>query len=241
MATSVFFNNFNASQEQLLIENLIIESIKIYGHDIWYMPKTLVNKDKIYGEASIQRFEQAYFMEMYIKNVEGFEGEGDFLSKFNLEIRDRMTLTVARRIFEQEVGSNSNIVRPNEGDLIFFPLNRKIFQIKFVEQEPVFYQLGALQMYDLVCELYEYSNEVFATGVKDIDSIYENFSTGFDIAGILLADGVQITTEDGYPLMQEFYNFEDQDPLADNDEIQAEADLILDFSEKDPFSETGIY
>lgn len=241
MATSVYFNNFNASQEQLLIENLVIEAIKIYGHDVWYLPKTLENKDNIYGESSIQRFDSAYFLEMYIRNVEGFGGDGDFLSKFNLEIRDNMTLTVARRTFETEVGSRSSLVRPNEGDLIYFPLNRKVFQIRFVEHEPVFYQMGALQMYDLKVELFEYSNEIFNTGIKEVDQIYEKYAYSFDIAGILLETGnVQITDEEGYPLMQEFYNINNQ-TITDNDKLQTEADLILDFSERDPFSENGIY
>jgi hypothetical protein len=245
MATSVYFNNFAASQEQLLIENLVIESIKIYGHDVYYLPKTLVNKDEIYGEASITRYDDAYFLEMYIRNVEGFGGEGDFLSKFNLQIRDQMTLTVARRTFEEEVASRVNpaITRPNEGDLIYFPLNKKIFQIKFVEHEPVFYQMGALQMYDLKCELFEYSDEIFNTGIKEIDSLADKYATNLEV-GAIFAEGTQeimITDEDGYPIIQEFYDLDVQDTSSDNKELQIEGDLILDFTEKDPFSEGGIY
>lgn len=245
MATSVFFNNFNASQEQLLIENLVIESIKIYGHDVYYLPKTLINKDQLYGESSITRYDSAYFLEMYIKNVEGFEGEGDFLSKFNLQIRDQMTLTVARRTFNEEVAARMtpSLLRPSEGDLIYFPLNKKIFQIKFVEHEPVFYQMGALQMYDLKCELFEYSNELFNTGIKEIDDLSSKYSTGYEVAAIFV-EGIQdvmITDEDGYPIIQEYYSLPVQDTSSDNDFIQTKADLILDFTEKDPFSENGIY
>lgn len=245
MATSVFFNNFNASQEQLLIENLVIESIKIYGHDVYYMPKTLVNKDQLYGESSITRYDSAYFLEMYIKNVEGFEGEGDFLSKFNLQIRDQMTLTVARRTFDQEVSirTDPQLIRPNEGDLIYFPLNKKVFQIKFVEHEPVFYQMGALQMYDLKCELFEYSDEVFNTGIKEVDDLANKYSTGFETAAIFIEGNqdIMITDEDGFPIIQEFYQLSTQDTSSDNDFLQTEADLILDFTEKDPFSENGFY
>lgn len=246
MATSVYFNNYASSQEQLLIENLVIESIKIYGHDVWYMPRTLVNKDVLYGESSIQEFNSAYMVEMYVKNVEGFQGQGDFLSKFNLEIRDEMTLTIARRIFEQEVGALETLTRPREGDLIYFPLNRKTFQIKFVEHEPVFYQMGALQMYDLKCELFEYSDEIFNTGIKEIDAVYASYSTSFDVAGIILnesvvSDQTYLTDEDGFLIIQEFYNLSDQDINAENDYIQTQSDLILDFSEQDPFSENGTF
>lgn len=246
MATSVYFNNFNASQEQLLIESLVIESIKIYGHDVYYIPKTLVNKDQLYGESTITRYDNAYFLEMYIKNVEGFAGEGDFLSKFNLQIRDQMTLTVARRTFNEEVAARAipSLIRPNEGDLVYFPLNKKIFQIKFVEHEPVFYQMGALQMYDLKCELFEYSDEIFNTGIKEIDDLASKYSTSLEDAALFIEGGrnqIMITDEDGFALMQEFYNLSTQDTSSDNEFIQNEADLILDFTEKDPFSENGVY
>lgn len=246
MATSVYFNNFGASQEQLLIENLVIESIRIYGHDVWYMPRTLVNTDTLYGESPIQEFKSAYMVEMYVRNVEGFEGQGDFLSKFNLEIRDEMTLTIARRVFETEVGASQSLVRPREGDIIYFPLNRKVFQIKFVEHEPVFYQMGALQMYDLKCELFEYSNELFSTGIKEIDDIYAKYSIGLDVAGLLINSNivnekVYLTDEDGFVLMQEYFNLQTQDVNAENDYLQTQGDLILDFSEKDPFSENGTF
>ena len=135
MATSFFFNNFQSSQEQQLIEDLVIESIKIYGHDIKYIKRELQNKDRIYGEdRQTSRYVHALSVEMYIKNVDGFQGEGDFLSKFNLEIRDQITFTVSRRVFSEEIGSPMSVDRPREGDLIYFPLNRKIFEIKFIPE-----------------------------------------------------------------------------------------------------------
>ena len=148
--TNVFFNNFTNSQEQVLIEDLVIESIKIYGHDVYYCPRTLVNKDEIYGEDSISKYNTQYMVEMYVKNVMGFEGEGDFMSKFNLQVRDQMTLTIARRTFFDEIGNIESINRPQEGDLVYFPLNKKIFVVKFVEHEAIFYQMGALQTYDRI-------------------------------------------------------------------------------------------
>lgn len=246
MATNFFFNNFQASGEQTLIENLIIESIKIYGHDVYYIPRRRGSIDVIFNEDPTRSYTTATPVEMYIKNIEGFAGEGDFLSKFNIQIRDQITFSLARRTFADEVGAaieytdaTQDRSRPQEGDLIYFPLNKKIFEIKFVEHEAIFYQLGALQMYDLKCELFEYSNEYFQTGIADIDRLADNYSTSFDNFGILTESGWLITDEDSYPLYQT-YDINENDPLAMNDEIETEADLIVDFSERDPFSD-GVY
>lgn len=243
MATSVYFNNFQNSGEQGLIEDLVIESIRIYGHDVYYLPRTLTDLDKILGEVPLAEFNSQYFLEMYIKNVEGFAGEGDFLSKFNLQIRDQITFTVARRTFTSEVTQyEPTIIRPQEGDLIYFPLNRKTFQIKFVEHEPVFYQMGALQMYDIQCELFEYSGERMNTGIYDIDILERDRS--IDMVGYALKtqSGLIITDADGFPIIQGQYDIDNQagDFFADNDEIQEESDTFVDFSETDPFSE-GTY
>src|SRR6056300_824208 len=163
--------------EQQLIEDLIIESIKVYGHDVWYVNRSITAKDEILNEDDLSVFDQAYMIEMYIKNVEGFEGEGDFLSKFGLQIRDSITFTVAIRSFNQEVGLHTEDLRPFEGDLIYFPLNNKVFKIMHVEHEAIFYQMGSLQTYDLRCELFEYSNERFETGQDFIDDYFEQYRT----------------------------------------------------------------
>ena len=221
---------------------MVIESIKIYGLDCWYVPKKLIDKDKIYGEDSLSEYNKSYMVEMYVKNVEGFAGEGDFLSKFNVEIRDQITLTIARRTFENEVQYfEFGYTRPREGDLIFLPLNNKVFQIKFVEHEPVFYQMGALQMYDLKCELFEYSNEIMNTGFEAIDDLESNYSAAMNTFAILTENNFEITMEDGYSLVNEAFNLEVQDVLSDNYDIETEADAFLDFTEADPFSEGGTY
>lgn len=230
-----------SSQEQSLIENLIIESIKIYGIDVHYLPKTLIAKDDIYGEDAQSEYNKNYYVEMYIKNVEGFAGQGDFLSKFNVEIRDEITLTIARRTFEDEIAYAESFDRPREGDLIFLPLNNKIFQVKFVEHEPVFYQMGALQMYDLKCELFEYSNERFATGIELIDNLEEDYSTATNIFALMTESDLEISDEYGYPIMNEDYNLETVDVLADNTDLEIEADTFLDFTELNPFSEDGTF
>ena len=240
MATSFYFNNFGASQEQLLIENLVVESIKIYGHDVYYLPRTRIATDNILAEDSFSRFDSQYFVEMYIKNVEGFAGQGDFLSKFNLEIRDQVTFTVARRTFSEEVGALTSFVRPREGDLLYMPLNNKLFEIRFVEHEAIFYQLGALQTFDLTCELFEYSNEQFNTGISAIDDKLKNITFDLSDFGLMLEDGMALADEDGFDLIQENYDIKTQDPISDNNDFETEGDSILDFTEIDPFSE-GTY
>jgi hypothetical protein len=243
VATNFYFNNFTSSQEQLLIENLVIESIKIYGLDVYYLPRTKIDYDGIYGEAPVSEFKNQYMVEMYVKNVDGFKGDGDFLSKFNLEIRDQITFAVARRTFAEEVGSIQGLIRPLEGDLIYFPLNNKCFEIKFVEHESVFYQLGSLQFWDITCELFEYSGEKFTTGIEELDLLYIDNST--DSSQYVLqtedTDPFALTDEQGYKLVNENYDINTIDPTADNDEIQEESDNFVDFSERDPFSEQGVY
>lgn len=237
MGTSVFFNNFASSGEQKLIEDLIVESIRQYGQDMYYIPRTVVQVDNIVNEDTLRQYDTAISIEMYIKNVEGFGGQGDFLSKFNLEIRDQVTFTIARKTFTEEVTQVKDVItRPREGDLIFFPLNSKIFEIKFVEHEAIFYQFGALQTFDMRCELFEYSNEVMNTGITVIDSLMANYSLDENSMAILTEDGRILQTEDGRSIIREEWNIEVHDAQADNIEIQTESNVLGDFSETDPFA-----
>lgn len=242
MTTNFYFNNFQNSQEQLLIEDLVLESIKIYGHDMWYCPRTLVAKDDIYGEDTISEYNSSYLIDLYIKNVDSYEGDGTFLSKFNLEIRDQMTLTVSFRNFMNEVGSIATIDRPREGDLIYIPMLDRLFIIKYVSKNAVFYQMGSIQMYDLVCEMFEYSSERLNTGIEAIDSIEKDLSLDASNYSLLTQDGFIITDQDGYQIIQNGYNFENQarDPYEDNTEFQLEGESILDWTQIDPFSEGNV-
>lgn len=225
-----------------MIEDLVLESIKIYGHDMWYCPRTLIAKDDIYGEDTLSEYKTAYFIDMYIRNYDSYEGDGNFLSKFNLEIRDQMTLTVSVRNFMNEVGSLENIERPQEGDLIYIPMLDRLLVVKYVNKNPVFYQMGAIQMYDLVCEMFEYSSERFSTGIEAIDSIETSLSLDATEYAILTQDGFIITDQDGYQIIQSQYNFETQarDPYEDNTEFELEGDNILDWTQIDPFSEGNV-
>jgi len=222
--------------EQRLLEELVIESIKVYGHDVYYIPMTVFNKDQLYGEVPSAEFNAAYPVEVYIKNVDGFGGDGTFLSKFNIEIREEIEFSISPRVFAEEVGVAEDLIRPREGDLIWFPLAGRMFKIGYVEQKPVFYQLGTIAFIDLRCQLFEYSNEKFNTGIVEIDSIGEDYSIEYGSNQLLTDDGLILTDEQGYTLLVETDDGGNR-VVSDNDFIQSEADSIIDFTELDPFSD----
>lgn len=234
---NVYFNNFSSSGEQTLIEDLIIESISIYGMECYYIPRTVIKYDKIYGEDTISQYLSSYYIPMYIKNVQGFGGDGDFLSKFNLQIRDSMIFTVARRSFADEIGSVASLDRPQEGDLVYFPLNNKVFVIKFVEHESIFYQMGALQVWDLSCELWEYSNEILSTGIQEIDQLQKTFAYDLTSFSILAENGERVYAESGHNIVLEEYDYDTQvgEYLNENDTLQNEVNDFLDWTEENPF------
>ncbi len=181
MATNVYFNGADKNQQNLY-EDLIIESISIYGQDIYYVPRISVSKDDILNE-DYSKFTDGYIVEMYIENIDSFEGEGDLLSKFGVEIRDQATFIVAKRRWEKQVGPYVGSgpahegIRPMEGDLLFLPSSQSLFEIKFVEHEQPFYQLQNLTCYKLQAELFEYSDEVLDTGIDGIDAIERAHAT----------------------------------------------------------------
>ena len=176
MSTSHYFNNFSTkykSNEQRIYEDLLVESIKIMGHDVYYLPReSLEDVDLLFGENMQSKFERAYQMEMYIANVQGWEGDSEFFTKFGLEIRDTSNFVLALRTFRKYVPT-SVAARPREGDLIFVPVMNKIFEIKFVEEELLFFAKGQKTpyIYELRCEAFRYSNEKIATGVEELDRI----------------------------------------------------------------------
>jgi hypothetical protein len=217
MATNSFFQNYNFFNEQQLIDDLVIESIQIYGVDTYYVTRKSSNFDHIMNEDRLTVFDAAYQMEAYLKSVDGFQGQGDFLSKFGLEIRDQATFTVAYRTFERHATRiDPMLIRPKEGDLIYLPMNNKFFEVTFVEHESVFYQTGTLQVYDLKCELFEYSNERFETGILEVDDHYAQYKT------------------DEVENLEDMFNI---DPIAKNIFYEEKGNDIIDFSEIDPFSE----
>ena len=173
MPRNVYFSQ-KVRSEQNLYEDLIVESLTIYGQDVYYLPRNIITRDNILGEDVESQFDDAYMVEMYIENTEGFEGEGNLFSKFGLEIRDEATFVVARKTWNKLVGFNNNTVnnmRPNEGDLIYLPLSNSFFEISFVEHEQPFYQISNLPVYKLQCRLFEYNEEDFDTNILEVDQI----------------------------------------------------------------------
>ena len=184
MATNFYFNNFPLNQvtsEQLLVEDLVIEAMQIHGMDVYYLPRsTRESFDTIYGEDPIKEYRYAYGIEMYLEDVTGMDGEGDFISKFGLEIRDEVTLLMSRKRFKATVPQ----IRPFEGDLIYIPLLQNFFEISFVEHEnnqAMFYTLGRgrggnVYVYAMKLKQFVFSEEVISTGIQEIDNqIFDSY------------------------------------------------------------------
>jgi len=179
MSTNVYFSR-GTPNEQHLYEDLAIEAIQIYGHDVFYIPRTLVNKDELFGEDALSRFDDAYGIEMWMETQEGYEGEKELVSRFGLEIHDETTFVVSRRRWDNTVSSDANLIvssRPDEGDLIYMPTVKKLFEISFVDHDDPFYQVDNLPVYKLYCRTFEYSSEVLDTGIYAIDDIETKRST----------------------------------------------------------------
>ena len=182
--SSCRLNLNGSSQEQMFMGNLIIESIELYGQDIYYLPRTYVNKDTIFQEVESSNFTQALAIRAYVNNVDGWEGQGELLSKFGVRIEDKTTFIFSRTKFTEKVDDNAvlNVEgRPNEGDLIWFPTTKHLFEIKFVEAERPFYQLGKGYVWECQCELFEYSDEKLDTGVTAIDAIETAFANSIKL------------------------------------------------------------
>ena len=188
MATNSYFTQ-GTTGEQDLVGSLVTEQIKMFGKDVYYIPRTLVNRDSVFEEDSLSAFNGAYLIEAYIEDATGFRGDGDMFSKFGVRISDQVTFIISRERFTAAVDDNAQLIvegRPNEGDLIHLPMANKTFEIQFVEHEVPFYQLGKVHVWGLRCELFEYSDEDFNTGVAEIDAVEVNFANAVSVN---VADG----------------------------------------------------
>ena len=177
------------SGEQDLIEDLVIEQIKMFGKNVYYIPRTLVKEDSVFGEDTLSKFEDAFEIEAYVEDASGFRGDGDLFSKFGVRISDQVTFIISRKRFTEAVDDNATLIvegRPNEGDLVHFPLAGKTFEIQFVEHEVPFYQLGKIHVWGLRCELFEYSDEDIDTGVAEVDALELNFANAI---AVVMAEG----------------------------------------------------
>lgn len=162
--------------EQDLIEDIIIESLKIYGKDFLYIPRTQISTDRIFGEDRLSKFEHSYPIEMYFDNITSFAGQGAMIQKFGLLMDQSATLTVARKRWNDLIATHGTTYLPNrpaEGDLLYYPLTKGLFEIKFVKHQEPFYQLGKLYTYKLDIELFQYSSERIDTGIPEVDVFEE--------------------------------------------------------------------
>lgn len=188
MALNQYFTQ-GTTGEQGLIQDLVDEQIKMFGKNVYYIPRTLVKEDDIFGEDTLSKFEGAFEVEVYMEDAGGFRGDGDIFSKFGVRIQDQVTFIVSRRRFTQAVDDNAQLIvegRPNEGDLIHFPLVGKTFVIQYVEHEVPFFQLGKMYVWGLRCELFEYSDEDIDTGVPEVDALQSNFANAI---AVVMAEG----------------------------------------------------
>ena len=242
MPTNVYFDTGTKS-EQHLYEDLMIEQLKIYGQDVFYIPRTLVKEDELFGEDTLSKFDDAYQIEMYFENVEGYEGEKEIMSKFGLQMNEDVTFVVARRRFEQLVSHDSNLIvktRPNEGDLVYFPKVKKVFEISFVDHDDPFYQIHNVPAFKLKCKTFEYSGEDIDTGITEIDAIETANSLDQLVYQVSLEDGTgSLLTETGDYIIQEAFVVDTIDENAMNDFFETQDDNIIDFSESNPFGDIG--
>lgn len=217
MTTNKYFNNNSVGNqnEQQLINDLVKETIQIHGIDVFYIRRIDQNLDPIYIEDPTQQYKNTYVIEMYLNNFAGYVGPSELFSKFGYEIRDEVTLTVSRMRFEQEVASVENIPRPLEGDIIYIPTMDDYFEIKYVDHRKVFYQKGDIYSYEIRCNKFEFSHEVFQTGVDGIDSINQRSLANTSTANVFISSTI--------------------DPRAMNDALTNAVQGIVNFDETDPF------
>jgi hypothetical protein len=212
MPVNQYFNTINFTQEQNLLENLVIESIQIHGQDFIYVPRSIVKEDTIFNEDVLSEFTETHTVEMQIESADGFEGEGDMLSKFGLEVRDQIVTSVSVSRFASITGKPKPLV----GDLIYHPISDAVFSIKFVEDEEPFYQLGKNYVYRITSELFVYSHENISTGVVALD---DNFTISSAVAADDSIDNIADSDTGLVPLST------------------TPVDGVIDFTTVNPFSE----
>ena len=255
MPTNTYFSTGTTS-EQRLYEDLIIEQLKIYGQDVFYLPRKIANKDTIFGEDPASSFDDSYIIEMYVDNTDGYMGEQEIIKKFGLELRDDIKFTVSKLRWETLVSNNADLVadRPQEGDLVYFPTTKAFFEIQFVEHEQPFYQQSALPVYKLSCTKFEYSSERIDTGIVEIDSTEDSLSTDtmnfqFSLENETGSFVVESDIGKIEYLINESFAMATQQPVDQGLIFEEQAgtttssttDDILDFSERNPFGEVDDY
>ena len=226
MVVNPFFLH-GSTQEQNLMQDLVNEQIKMYGIDVYYIPREFVREATILREVTSSEFRSYFIIEAYLDSYDGYGGQGDYLSKFGIQVRDDCTFTISRERYENYIAPflNSRMIflmdsltanndlpvvhRPREGDLVYFPYGRRLFEIKFVEHEKPFYQLGKGYTYELQCELFEYEDEVLDTSIDEVDSTIQNegYITTLDL--IPLSNRAEVTVGLGSGYISELTLFDE--------------------------------
>lgn len=246
MPTNFYFQSglpMGNNSESLLHEDLIIECLKMYGFDVYYMPRQAVNRDFILGEDSLNKFDYAYPIEVYLENITGFAGN-DLMSKFGVELKDTATFLMARRRWDELInrkGKGALATRPAEGDLLYFPTTKSFFEIKLVEATDPFFQVGKLYVYKLQCELYQFSSEEVDTGVAEIDELADDLNQNILSHEFLLetGDALLLEYDAAASIILEDFN-ETIDKAEINKKLDNEAPEVLDFTESNPFGEVYV-
>jgi len=207
---------------------------------MYYCPRTLTNYDGVYGADDQSVYNRAILVPIYIESVKGFGGDGTFMQKFGIEIRDKVVFSISQTLFTEEVGIVTGQVRPNESDLIYFPLNNKCFQIKYVEKFETFYPLGALYTWKMECELFEYAGETMTTGIAAIDALQQKFDLNAWDWALRTESGSMLLTEGGNIILDEKGGATHLVKADDSAEIEKESEDFIDFSILDPFSDGHI-
>jgi hypothetical protein len=241
MPLNPYFPTKGTPGETGLVEDLIIESIKDYGCEFYYIPRSLVAKDDVLGEDNLSEFKNSYMIEAYFDNVDNFGGRGQFMSKFGLNIEEQAQITVARKRWDQLVGQYGTTILPNrpcEGDLLWFPLTNGLFEIRFVDHQNQFYQLGKLYVFKLKIELFQFNSETMETGITEVDTLA--LEKTFDILSqrIMQEDGTGAVEreEEIFPIIEERDKPVDRD-YRRNETIKDESKSALDFDESNPFAD----
>ena len=224
MALNPFFQQ-GSSGERSLVQSLINEQLKMYGVEIHYMPRKFVSESTILREVTQSKFDDAYLIEMYFENVEGYEGEKEIMSKFGLQMNEDVTFVVARRRFEQLVSHDSNLIvktRPNDGDLVYFPKVKKIFEISFVDHDDPFYQVHNVPAFKLKCKTFEYSSEDMDTGITEIDAIEVDNSLDQLVYQISMEQSSTTTYNEGLELEDGTGNLEQEAATGGTDNLIGE-------------------
>lgn len=236
-----YFRPYSTTSEQNMLDGLVVEFINIHGWESYYIPRVMHNVLPLYIGSDIDEYKDTYPIPVYLENATEFKGDRELYSKFSggIQFRDQIIVSIAKTTFDEEIGRFHSMLRPREGDLIFFPFNNRIFQIKYVDKFETLFQLGnAPYCWRCTCELFEYSSEIFNTGIPEIDNIQLTKSMNLFDWAIKDTDGSPLRFETGDVWVIDTYNITNQDPLQDNTTAdQFVANTVSGVTFLDPFEE----